>query len=138
MFRKLLLSLLALTLVACGGANVKKENKVTGSERLDLDPMLIRPDGEGSLETIDVGELFERAFVRFSERRFEEAVSDYEVIIRHFPKSRFFLPALYNAGLAYERLARWEDASRMYQTIIKEFPTKKDTNDAYFRLAVAL
>ena len=99
--------------------------------------MLVRA-GDGPDESIDVNDLFDRAYRAFGNRMFEEAVTDYEAIIRYFPDSRFYLPSLYNGGLAYEKLERWDDAARMYQTIVSEFPQNEETTDAYYRLAVAL
>ncbi len=131
--------LLALTGNACTGATTRKDKiDVIRSEKLDLDPMLIHPDGKGDRETIDVGALFDRGFKFFSERRFEEAIKDYKAIIGNFPDSRFYQPALYNAGLAYERLQRFKDAASAYEKIIALGKKSKDTNDAYFRLATVL
>lgn len=108
------------------------------TETLTLDPMLIRPSGDGPTESIDVSELFDRAYRSFAGRRYEEAAADYELVIRHFPDSRFYLPALYNAGLSYEKLEQWSDAERVYRTIVAQFPDKEDTTDAYYRLAGAM
>lgn len=102
-----------------------------------MDPMLVRP-GDGSDGSIYVTELFDKAYRAFSDRRYEEAVRDYHTIVRYFADSRFYLPSLYNGGLAYEKLERWSDAARVYRMIVTEFPDNEDTTDAYYRLAVAL
>ena len=126
---------LATALSACAGA--QKTSGSAPSEVVDLDPMLVRP-GAGPDESIDVNDLFDRAYRAFGNRMYEDATRDYETIVRYFPKSRFYLPSLYNAGLAYEKLERWDQAARVYRTIVTEFPGKDDTTDAFYRLAVAL
>lgn len=136
---KLLLLIALLALAACT-PNKRTDQPPTEipSETLDLDPMLIRPSKDGPTESIDVGELFDRAYRSFSNRRYEDAAADYELIVRHFPDSRFFLPSAYNAGLSFEKLERWPDAVRMYRTIIARHPDNEETTDAYYRLAGAL
>ncbi len=132
--------LIACFLVSgCAGAS-KKDDTIQSirSQKIEIDPMLIQLDGKGSRESIDVGTLFDRAFKFFSERRFEEAIRDYDAIIRNFPESRFYQPSLYNAGLSYERLRRFKDAARVYEKILALPTQSKDTNDAYFRLATVL
>lgn len=103
---------------------------------VSLDPMLVRGgDEEGPGKTVDSKDVFEKAYEAYSDRRYEDAVEHYETIIEYFDESRFYRPALYNGGLAYEKLGRWEDAARMYRTIIEEFPKRENTTDAYYRLA---
>jgi len=135
-----LLVIAALFALAACTPNKRTDPPPTGvrSETLDLDPMLIRPSRDGPTESIDVGELFDRAYRSFSNRRYEDSAADYELIVRHFPESRFFLPSAYNAGLSYEKLERWADAVRMYRTIVTRFPDNEETTDAYYRLAGAL
>lgn len=129
------LSLLALSACATtSNTNVAEGGKVD-TEEVTLDPMLIKKGPEGESLTIDVDELFARAYENFQARRFEDAAADYELVIRYFPDSRFYLPALYNAGLTYEKLERYQDAARNYRLIIDKFPDKEDTTDAFYRLA---
>jgi tetratricopeptide (TPR) repeat protein len=133
--------LLALSLPTACTTNRRADEQPTDvpSEEVTLDPMLVRPSASGGpTEAIDVNELFERAYKAFSNRQYEEASKDYETIIRYFPDSRFYLPSLYNAGLSYEKLERWNDATRVYRAIVEGFPEKEDTTDAYYRLAGAL
>lgn len=132
--------LIVMLLLGACTTNKKSDRPPTDvpSETVVLDPMLVRPSADGPTEAIDVNELFERAYTAFSNRQYEEATKDYETIIRYFPDSRFYLPSLYNAGLAYEKLERWRDAVRVYRAIVTGFPEKDDTTDAYYRLAGAL
>jgi tetratricopeptide (TPR) repeat protein len=109
------------------------------SQTIHLEPMLIRPTVTDNVESesLDVSELFERAFSKFGHRRYEDAIKDYETIVRLFPDSKYQLPSLYNAGLGSEKLERWADAAKYYRAILDSFPKHKDTPDAYFRLANA-
>lgn len=125
--------LLFLMLGACATSNTPLPQ-----ERVDLDPMLIRPGSDGKpSEALDSNDVFERAYTAFSARDYEVAAQNYDLIIRYFPDSRFYLPSLYNAGLAYEKLERWEEASQRYRLVIEKFPSEKDARDAYYRLAQA-
>ena len=109
----------------------------TPEERLELDPMLIRAGADGEGETIDVTEVFKMAYEAYSGRRYEKAAKHYVLVVEYFKDSEYYLPALYNAGLSYEKLERWEQAAKYYQQIIEEQPDKKDAKDAFYRLANA-
>ncbi|MEZ4460989.1 MAG: tetratricopeptide repeat protein [bacterium] len=86
---------------------------------------------------MDSSEVFEKAYTAFSARNYDEASQNYDLIIKYFEDSRFYLPSLYNAGLSYERLERWEEAAQRYRWVIEKFPDKPDARDAYYRLAAA-
>lgn len=108
------------------------------SERLELDPMLIRAGANGEPgETIDVNEVFKKAYEAYSDRRYERAAKHYAAIVEYFPESKYYTPAMYNAGLSYEKLEQWEQAAKFYRLIIEERPEKSDAKDAYYRLANA-
>ncbi len=136
-------ALVGMLFVAGGCSTSKSAQTLDGAqpgaeERLELDPMLIRgsADGEGG-ETIEVREVFDRAYDDYADRRYESAARHYELVLEYFPDSDFYLPSLYNAGLSYEKLERWQPASEYYKRIIEEYPDEKDGKDAYYRLANA-
>ncbi|MFB6264619.1 MAG: tetratricopeptide repeat protein [Bradymonadaceae bacterium] len=104
-------------------------------QRIEADPMLVQVGEDGEGRTIDAGELFDKAYRAFQNRRFERAAERYRAIVEHFPDSRYYRSALYNAGLAYEEIGRRKAASKMYRRLIDEFPDRKDTVDAFYRLA---
>lgn len=109
----------------------------TAEERLELDPMLIRASANGEGEAIEVTEVFDLAYKAYSNRRYEKAAKHYELVVEYFDESSHYLPALYNAGLSYEKLERWELAAKFYRRIIDERPEEDDAKDAYYRLANA-
>lgn len=136
-------ALVGMLFVGVGCSTSKSAQTLDGAqpgaeERLELDPMLIRgsADGEGG-ETIEVREVFDRGYEEYAARRYESAARHYELVLEYFPDSDFYLPALYNAGLSYEKLERWQPASEYYRRIIEEYPDEKDGKDAYYRLANA-
>jgi tetratricopeptide (TPR) repeat protein len=133
---------LALLLGGCattggaGGSGAEKAAGETKTEKVNVDPMLVR-GGEGveGEKTLDSKDVFDRAYEAYSARRFEKAAKHYRLVVKHFPDSRFYYSALYNGGLAFEKVKRWESAAEMYRRLIDEFPKKEDTKDAYYRLA---
>ena len=139
-----LIALVGAGSVACSTSKGKADGmgEVTEDppvQRLDLDPMLIQAGaGEEEARTLNADEVFEQAYRAYSARRYEEALEHYATIIKYFPESRFFLPSLFNSGLAHEKLERWEPAAASYRTILERFPARKDAKDAYYRLARVL
>ena len=91
------LRVLALITVVMSCGACRSPQPQLPSQSIHLEPMLIRtgtPVAEPS-ETIDVGELFQRAYQRFSDRKYEQAIEDYESIIRLFPNSKYMFASLY-------------------------------------------
>lgn len=136
------LALAALTVGAAACSTTQSatvlDGRALGTERLDLDPMLIRASADGSGgEIIDVQEVFQLAFQAYSERDYERAANHYMVVVRYFPDSKYLVPALYNAGLSYEKLEHWEAAADCFQQLLDANPAPKDALDASYRLANA-
>lgn len=125
----------AVMLSACAG--VQKVDPP--SDRLDMDPMLVKvePGGDSPTHTIvlDSSELFANATEDFQRRQYDRAIEQYGQILEHFPDSKFYLPALYNSGLAFERLDRWEDAISTYERVLEHSPGKPEATDALYRMA---
>lgn len=108
---------------------------------IEVDPVLIRVTEDGdeyTTEHIAAEDVFERAYYDFQARRYDSAAENYQLIIDYFKDSRFYLPALYNGGLAYEELDQWRDAADLFQTIIDDFADADEALNARFRLAKAL
>ena len=141
--RGALLACLSLGAVACKSGASKSSSGLDGladgdqpTEHLELDPMLVTvgKDGKPGL-SVNADEVFQKAYTAYAARRYEDALVHYGTIVEYFPESRFFIPSLFNSGLANEKLERWEQASQSYQRIIDTAPEKSDAKDAYFRLA---
>ena len=135
-------ALLAVVLAGSACSTGKSATVLDGrqalAEELNLDPMLIRASADGEVsQMIDVKELFNLAYDAFSQRRYERAADHYGAVVKYFPESNYYLPALYNAGLSYEKLDRWDAAADSYRQILEGSPDTKDALDASFRLANA-
>ncbi len=125
---------------ACAG---KSNNQVavvppgTPVEEIQMDPIKIAavkgPDGT-HLETYDVAELFERAGKSLSDKRFADAVRDYDRLLKEFPATRYTKAALYNGGLAHEGLKDWQTAIAWFQKLAAEHADSSDAKDAQFQI----
>ncbi len=128
-----------LSVSGCATGTKTSDKSRTGQiaqENLEMDPMLVRvKPGTNETESIEVEEVFDNAFKAYQSRRYEDATKHYELIIRYFADSRFYLPALYNGGLAYEELGLWESAVQNYNKVIEQYPDNKEATDSHYRLA---
>jgi TolA-binding protein len=125
---------------ACAG---KGKNDVavvppgTPVEQIEMDPIKIHavkgPEGT-HLETYDVAELFEVAGKELSDKKFAEAVRDYDRLLKEFPDTRYTKAALYNGGLAYEGLKDWQTAIARFQKLATDHADSSDAKDAQFQI----
>ncbi len=108
-------------------------------ENVELDPTLIRADvtdGQITGSTVVDSTTVNREAIRaYKKRRYDEAIAKYAILIESFPDSQYYLPALYNSGLAYEQLGRWKDALPLYERLVQEQPGDDSATDALYRMA---
>jgi TolA-binding protein len=128
---------------ACAGKSKNDVNVVppgAGVEHVEMDPIKISavrgPDGV-HLETYDVNELFERAGAALSERRYDDAIRDYDRLLKEFPDSRFSKAALYNCGLAQQGKKDWQGAIARFQILVTSYPGTSDSKDAQFQIGAS-
>jgi TolA-binding protein len=134
-------SVLALALLASCAGKSKTDVVVappgTRVEEIEMDPIKIAavkgPNGT-HLESYDVQELFERAGAALSEKRSDDAIRDYERVLKEFPQSRYTKASLYNVGLAYEDKKDWPAAIGRFQKLASDFAGTSDAKDAMFQL----
>lgn len=115
---------------ACGSGRAERA--------IALDPMhlaSIEVRGEREVVVLDPEVLFHEAGQAFERRDFEAAAGKYELVVRHFPESRYGLVSRYNAGLALERGGRPVRAIPFFEGVVERAPSSKDAHDALFRLA---
>lgn len=134
--------LLGLGVVGCAG---KTNNTVATPgappvEQIEMDPIKIAavkgPEGV-HLETYDVTELFERAGEALSSKRYDDAVHDYELLLKEFKDSRYTKAALYNCGLAYQGKKDWQTAIARFHQLATEFAGTSDAKDADFQIGAS-
>jgi hypothetical protein len=69
--------------------------------------------------------------------RAQEAPRRYQYLLTEYPGSDWERPALYNSGLSYEALDRWDLAASTYRDVTERWPESDDAKDALFRWAEA-
>jgi TolA-binding protein len=134
---------MVVVVAACAGKNKNDVNVVppgTPVEHVEMDPIKISavrgPEGV-HLETYDVNELFERAGAALSEKRYDDAVRDYDRLIKEFPDSRFSKATLYNCGLALQGKKDWQGAIARFQALVTGYPGTSDAKDAQFQIGAS-
>ena len=114
---------------ACAGARVST---------VEMEPMTFRVVDEGgqlSVDQMDPATLFAEGNQAFEALDWRTAARKYRLVHDHFPTSRFALVAAYNAGLAYEREARCDEALPLFEHVAAATSGSKDAQDALFRMA---
>lgn len=76
-----------------------------------------RDGGKTELVAYDAATLFEEGGQQLDADRYAEAAQSYDRIVKNFSDSPYVTPALFNAGLSYEGLGRFEDAIDRYRHV---------------------
>ncbi|HVZ71924.1 MAG TPA: tetratricopeptide repeat protein [Polyangia bacterium] len=108
-------------------------------QEVEMDPIKLHgvkgPDGVQHVETYDATELFERAGAALSDKRYPDAIRDYERLLKEFPtETRYTKAALYNCGLAYQGAKDWPNAIARLDQLAKQYPGTSDAKDALFQI----
>jgi TolA-binding protein len=122
-------------------ATAKTPSPAAGPEgpamKLEMEPMRIdASQGPAGLQidAYDAPELFERAGAALSDKRFDEAASLYQKLLKHFPDSAYSRASQYNMGLAYIGANNWGAAADAFKVVVEKYPTHADAKDALFQL----
>jgi TolA-binding protein len=91
--------------------------------------------GDIALEKLNDEELFTRGSAAFAAADYAEAERYFTRLIDFFPDSPHHRAALFNDGLAEEKLKHWEDADRRFAELSDAHHGTGDALDATFRLA---
>ncbi|MFO0558335.1 MAG: hypothetical protein U0269_09970 [Polyangiales bacterium] len=94
-----------------------------------------RADGSG--DAYDARLLFERAATALQTRRYDEAVADYDRLIREFPQSNLVAASQFNRGQAFQSTNRAPEAIEAYtaSASVAQGSNNDLARDAWFRVA---
>jgi tetratricopeptide (TPR) repeat protein len=104
------------------------------TRRVEMEPIEFRALPGGTVELVDPASIFEQASVAFNEKRFDDARAGFDRVVAEFGDSGYVVPALYNAGLALERLGDRRGAAERYARLANEHADRHEALDALFRL----
>jgi tetratricopeptide (TPR) repeat protein len=125
-----------LGLVGCrttAPAVVTKEPAKPPRQEIQFDPVEITGDLE--LEKLNDEELFAGGTSAFAAEDFKQAARYFGRIADFYPDSPHRNEALYNAGLAHQRLKEWEEAYHRFSELADAEKGTGDALDAAFRVA---
>ena len=133
------LALAAALLAGC--AATRSDTRATGrAETLVFDPMVVAAGGKEEIDLAPLNdeELFALGTSAFAAGDNEKAARCFSRLADVFSESKHRAEALYNAGLAYERLSRFEEALLRFQPLADPARGHGDALDASFRVAECL
>ncbi len=114
------------------GTAVREDTKPPRQE-LRFDPVEVTADLE--LEKLNDEELFAGGTSAFAAGDFKQAARYFGRLVDFHPDSAHRLEALYNAGLAHERLKEWEEAYHRFSELADAEKGTGDALEAAFRVA---
>ncbi|ATB28034.1 tetratricopeptide repeat protein [Melittangium boletus] len=118
--------------------------RTTGSAGRDTPPEPTRQEvrfdgemvtGDPELASLNDEELFAAGTSAFAAKEYAQAVRHFERLVDFHPQSPHRTGALYQAGLAHERLEQWEDAAARFSQLADAQKGTGDALEAAFRLA---
>lgn len=126
-----------LGLVGCRTTgSAVRETPETPKQVVQFDPVTVTADLE--LSELNDEELFAGGTSAFAAEDFAKAARYFGRLADFHPDSKHRHEALYNAGLAHERLEQWEDANLRFSELADAEKGTGDALDAAFRLAETL
>ena len=136
--RALVIIVVALALVACGGPRVRGVGDGPVTE-YSFEPVVIHATvsdtGEISTVAANLPELFAEGNDYLRADDFANAARIYTLVLETFDDDEYRRVTLYNLGLSYEGLERWRDAALVYAEVVATWPGSDDATFALFRLA---
>lgn len=124
---------------ACAGSRSQVRGPAE-SEVLAFDPVVVTPGGpeDRELAALNDQELFALGTSAFAAGDFAKAARCFSRLADVYPSSEHRDGALYNAGLAYERLDRFQEALERFQPLSDPERGQGDALAASFRVAECL
>lgn len=128
--------------LGCATSSAQTRDGTEDGERpvVKMDPMHIQRDVDPllGLDVYDPSDVLARANQYFDAGDYDRAVKVFGFLVETFPGTELVPTALYNAGLAYERLAEYESALASFRRVISEHEDSAHLKDAYFRCSLNL
>ncbi|MFZ5443628.1 MAG: tetratricopeptide repeat protein [Myxococcota bacterium] len=127
--------LVAVLVSGCVHTRATKPDDATtaGAQEVKFDEVLITGDLE--LEKLNDEELFAAATSFYAAEDYAQAARYFGRICDFHQQSKHYRPALYNAGLALEKLKAWDDAWVRFSVLSDPAKGSGDALDAAFRVA---
>ncbi|XXF76664.1 hypothetical protein P2318_26950 [Myxococcaceae bacterium GXIMD 01537] len=129
-----------LGLVGCrtAGTATRPDEQASAAPRQELhfDPVMVTGDLE--LEKLNDEELFAEGTSAFAAKDFKKAARYFGRLADFHPHSQHRRAALYNAGLAHERVEEWSEAYQRFSELADAARGQGDALDATFRVAETL
>ena len=122
-----------LAAVAAAGCVHTGGASSAGVRELKFDEVVITGDLE--LEKLNDEELFAAATSFYAAQDYGQAARYFGRICDFHQQSKNYRPALYNAGLAHEKLKQWDDAWARFSPLADPAHGTGDALDASFRIA---
>ncbi len=125
--------LVAMVVTGCVHTRGEKTALPKGAHEVKFDEVVITGDLE--LEKLNDEELFAAGTSFYAAEEYAQAARYFGRICDFHPKSKHYRPALYNAGLALEKIKAWEDAWVRFSVLADPVKGTGDALDASFRVA---
>jgi len=104
---------------------------------MEMEPIKITavngPDGV-HIESIDAAELFEQGGKALGEKRYDDAITAYDRLVKEFDDARYTKATLYNLGLASQGKKDWAGAVARFKALVDGYPSSSDAKDGLFQL----
>ncbi|WP_338262112.1 tetratricopeptide repeat protein [Corallococcus caeni] len=128
---------LGLTLTGCRTTGAATKPDATANKQVvEFDPVMVTADLE--LDKLNDEELFAGGTSAFAANDFKQAARYFGRLADFHPNSPHRRQALYNAGLAHQRLKEWDDAFGRFSELAEPEKGQGDALDASFRVAETL
>jgi len=123
-------------------AVIREAPTVAEEKIIHLEPIRIEvvtgADGRQTVEASDARSLLDAGNEALVAGRFDEALGHYDRLVRDFGDSQLVVPALFNAGLAFEGKGELDAAVDRYQGVVRRAPTGADSREAHLRAVAVL
>lgn len=128
-----------LGLVGCRTTGAgRPDGLAEGAPRREIHFDAVTVTGDLELEKLNDEELFAEGTSAFAAKDFKQAARYFDRLVDFHPDSPHRRAALYNAGLAHERLEQWEEARHRFAELADPAHGQDDALDAAFRVAETL